>query len=188
MKPSSFLRTCTAVGLSVLAMACGRGSSGTSSPTASTSASAASTSASASGPQALTEFDLSGHANRHIRLAGAEEGRLQTLSMFTFTFNQLSDFSDSGTTADVLSLQGLVQIEVGAKVHVPAHLRIDQVVYEADACDLVITSLGPAEGPRHTRWGEGTFSCPEMTGPKNAKVTVANGHFVGPFVDLRPSP
>ena len=171
------------IGVSVFAIACHGGSSANPSPSPSPSAS--STPTPAQGAPALTELDVSGNTTRHVHLAGSQKGRLQTMSAFTFTFSQLSDQSDSGTTAEVFSLQGLVKIEVGETVHIPGHLRVDGMLYAGDDCTLVIKSQGPPDGPAHTRWLEGTFSCSEMIGPGDKKVTVTNGHFAGRFEDHR---
>jgi hypothetical protein len=183
---------CIAASLATLT-ACDHGSNGGSSgpaPSATPSASAPAASAAPAAPvdkrPPITEFDLSGDVNLHMRLVGPEDARLDAKHVITFTFSQLNEATDAGQR-QVFSLQGGGYTEPGKTQDLRGNMMLESVFYTGQ-CKVVTDTEGPAVGPKHTRWREGTFSCEQLQGSADKKtrtLKLDHGHFAGPFDDHR---
>jgi hypothetical protein len=132
------------------------------------------------GPKPVMELDLSGDINTHLALRGTQVGRLEPTRFYKLTVSQSNDEPPDTMARATFSLQSMNDVKVGEPTHALGHLQIHNGLYVTNDCNLIISRL---DAPRNQRWFEGTFSCDEMKTPKQT-IHVANGHFLGRFVEV----
>jgi hypothetical protein len=134
---------------------------------------------------ARIEADVSGDLTAHIDISGTNQiGRLEP-SFIRFTFSESNDAPVDASTRLTFSLQSGDDPVVGTTIHGQGHLVYNGEAFHTTLCEIVVVSQTPPTGATHQRQLEGTFVCHDMHGPDRKRIEATNGHFVGPFEDLR---